>query len=78
MTTYKKAMTERQRQEAEKELSMEQLRARWISDLVNAVFTYAENCKERPFPNRKFKGASFTQLDNGTSSVNLIFVEERN
>lgn len=57
---------------------MEQLRAKWISDLVNAVFTWAENSERHPFPNHKFKGASFTQLDNGTSSVNLIFVEEKN
>lgn len=57
-------------------LSMEEAKSKWVSDFINAMFSWVENCDSHPFPNRKFKGASFTQLENGTYSVNFIFVKE--
>lgn len=58
------------------ELSMEDVRSKWVSEFINAMFTWVENCDSKPFTNRKFKGASFTQIDDKTTSVNFLFVRD--
>lgn len=62
--------------EKKNELSIEEARTKWVSEFINAMFTWVENCDRHPFPNRKFKGASFTQLSDGTASVNFLFSKE--
>ena len=57
---------------------MEEMKNKWVSDFINDIFDLVENSNNHPFPNRKFKGASFTQLDNGDVSVNFLFVKEDN
>ncbi len=66
------AMTEKQKQE----LAHEGERSAWISDFINAMLTWIENCDKKPFPNRKIKGASFTQFDDGAISVNFLYSKE--
>ncbi len=66
----------RMKDEKKNELSFEEARTKWVSEFINAMFTWVENCDSHPFPNRKFKGASFTQLSDGTASVNFLFSKE--
>lgn len=58
------------------ELSMTEAKTKWVSDYINASFTWVKEGNTHPFPNHKFKGASFTELDNGAISVNFLFVRE--
>ncbi len=60
------------------ELTVQEMKDKWISNVINAMFELMEKSEYCPFPNRKFKGASFTQLDNGTTSVNFLFQKEDN
>ncbi len=62
----------------ETKLSVEEMKNNWISAVVNTMFELMEKSDYCPFPNRKFKGASFTTLDNGTATVNFLFQKEDN
>ena len=66
------------KEDMKEELSTEDVRTKWVSEFINAMFTWVENCDSKPFTNRIFKGASFTQIDDKTTSVNFLFVRGTN